>query len=67
MLDSSRELDAICWKCQQTGLSYGKLMQQCSPQDLHQICREYEQMRRNKKSCGEQEMKASPTEQLDER
>lgn len=67
MPNSNRELDAICWKCQQTGLSYGKLMQQCSPQDLHQICREYEQMRRNKKNRGEGKLEASPPEQADER
>lgn len=52
MYKRNEELDAISWKCQQLGISYGKLMQKCTQQDIRQICREYEEARRIKKDRG---------------
>ena len=44
MLSVKDQLKAISWKCEETGLSYGKLVSQYSPQELNQIYREYEEM-----------------------
>ncbi len=52
MFKRNEELDAISWKCEQLGISYGKLMQHCTQQDIHQICREYEEARRIRKDRG---------------
>lgn len=52
MFKRNEELDAISWKCEQLGISYGKLMQRSTQQDIRQICREYEEARRIKKDCG---------------
>lgn len=52
MYKRNQELDAISWKCRQLGISYGKMMQKCTQQDIRQICREYEEARRIKKDRG---------------
>lgn len=38
------QLDAISWKCQETGLSYGKLISQCTDAEILKIYEEYRAM-----------------------
>jgi len=44
MLNKKGQLSAISWKCDQLGISYGKLVNQCSHHELMEIYREYEEM-----------------------
>lgn len=44
MLSAKDQLKAIAWKCEETGLSYGKLVSQFSTQELYQVYSDYEKM-----------------------
>ena len=42
MLSKEQELEALSWKCDQFGISYGKLVSKSSPEDIRLYYREYE-------------------------
>lgn len=50
MLNKQDQLQAISWKCAQTGLSYGKLINTYSPHELNEIYKEYEEMLEKRKT-----------------
>ena len=52
MRNPNDHLNAISWKCEQLGISYGKLMQQISPRELRMIYKEYEALRYPKPESG---------------
>ena len=41
MLNTKDQLNALSWKCDQLGISYGRLINQSSHHDLMEIYREY--------------------------
>lgn len=44
MLDKKDQMKALSWKCDQLGISYGKLMNQSTSHDLYEIYKEYEDL-----------------------
>lgn len=54
MLSSENRLNAIAWKCAEKGVSYGRLVNQCSAHDLHVIYQEYEALLEERKKKNEE-------------
>ena len=46
---NNQQLDAICWKCQEMGISYGKLVSQCTDGELRRICDEFQAMQKERR------------------
>lgn len=42
MLTTEQKFKALTWKCDQLGISYGKLRSISSEKDIQKICQEYE-------------------------
>jgi len=57
MLSSENRLNAIAWKCAEEGVSYGRLVNQCSAHDLHVIYQEYEALLEERKKKNEEQLK----------
>lgn len=44
MLSPKEKIDAITWKCEQVGSTYGKFVNRCSESDMRRIYLEYENL-----------------------
>lgn len=65
-MDKQFQLDAIAWKCRQTGLSYGQLMNSYSGSEIQQIFNEFKKVvnaRKQKNSRAVNPDKAASAEQ----
>ena len=65
-MDNQFHLDAIAWKCQQTGLSYGQLMNLYRNSEIQQIYDEFKEVviaRKQKNSAASKRDKAAPSKQ----
>lgn len=51
MLTSSQKLSAIAWKCDQLDLSYGKLINAYSAEEIRRIYDEYEKLLKEKQAA----------------
>ena len=51
MLTSSQKLSAIAWKCDQLDLSYGKLINTYSADEIRRVYDEYEKILREKQAA----------------
>ena len=54
MLSKDQELEALSWKSDELGISYGKLVSQSSPEEIRQYYGEYERRLERKQRKGKQ-------------
>ena len=52
MLSKDQELEALSWKSDELGISYGKLASQSSPAEIEQYYKEYERRLERKQRKG---------------
>lgn len=60
MLTSSQKLSAIAWKCDQLDLSYGKLINAYSAEEIRRIYDEYEKILKAKQAANPLPVRRKP-------